>query len=273
MMQRSVSLTEGLREMVASGRLTQAMIPDDFQWLEAALGFAEQPSPPAPIVITESSLKKNFNDPPVTPRPPAPRSQVASLDCSIDDLLGEALRRHRHGLIRPLWADMPEGEEKQRWRLAGRALLDFSEAYKQAKPQSSSTREAESEQPPAPYFVPAVEEYGLREKITDAIRSNSSPTVETKGFHARNGRQAGYIVYEHDGLPGVVSEILDLFGLVDHSIATMPLNEPVLVFDEGTGDAAIIELRRPGEFRPFGNPRDPRPATHWRRLPPKGKRP
>ncbi|WP_159728324.1 hypothetical protein [Methylosinus sp. Ce-a6] len=113
----------------------------------------------------------------------------------------------------------------------------------------------------------------LRDAIAKIIRSCSSPTVERGGFHARNGSQAGYIVYEHDGLPGVQSGILDLFGLVDHPIATVPLNEPVLVFDAGTGDAAIIELRRPGEFCPFGSPRNPRPATHWRRLPPKGKRP
>lgn len=44
-------------------------------------------------------------------------------DRSIEDLLGEALRRHRHGLMRPLWADMPDGELKQRWRAAGMALL------------------------------------------------------------------------------------------------------------------------------------------------------
>jgi hypothetical protein len=48
-------------------------------------------------------------------------------DRSIDDLLGEALRRHRHGLIRPLWADMQEGPEKQAWRDEGRALLDFND--------------------------------------------------------------------------------------------------------------------------------------------------
>jgi hypothetical protein len=40
-------------------------------------------------------------------------------DRSIDDLLGEALRRHRHGDMRPLWADMPEGEIKRAWRRLG----------------------------------------------------------------------------------------------------------------------------------------------------------
>jgi hypothetical protein len=41
----------------------------------------------------------------------------------IDDLLGEALRRHRHGGIRPLWADMPEGDQKRAWRQLGMKLL------------------------------------------------------------------------------------------------------------------------------------------------------
>ncbi len=171
----SVSLTAGLREMIASGRLTEAMVPDDFRWLVEALDETER--------------------------------------------------------------DLVELDDRRR---------------------SSS------------WFGP--ETGDLREAIANIIRSNSSPTVERDGFHARNGRQAGYIVYEQDGLPGVLSGVLDLFGLVDHPIATMPLDERVLVFDEETGEAAIIERRRPGEFRPFGSPRDPRPATHWRRLPPKGKR-
>jgi hypothetical protein len=33
---------------------------------------------------------------------------------SIDDRLGEALRRIRHGLMRPLWADMDEAD-KEGW--------------------------------------------------------------------------------------------------------------------------------------------------------------
>lgn len=172
----AISLVDGLREMIASGRLTEDMIPDDFQWLEAALDEAQR--------------------------------------------------------------DLAELEDRRR---------------------SSS------------YFGP--ETGDLREAIANIIRTNSSPTIECDGFHARNGRQAGYIVYEHDGLPGIMSSLLDLFGLVDHPIATMPLDERVLVFDEETGEAAIIERRRPGEFHPFGSPRDPRPATRWRRLPPKGKRP
>lgn len=36
------------------------------------------------------------------------------------DYMGEAMRRYRCGLVRPLWADMPEGEEKERWRGQGR---------------------------------------------------------------------------------------------------------------------------------------------------------
>jgi hypothetical protein len=177
-MQRSVALVEGLREMIASGRLSEAMIPDDFQWLVEALNETER--------------------------------------------------------------DLVELEDRRR---------------------SSS------------WFGPETGE--LCDTIANVIRSNSSPTIAKagSGFHGRHGRQFGFIVYEQDGLPGVLSGILDLFGLVDHPIATMPLNQPVLVFDVETGDGAIIELRRPGEFRPFGHPCDPRPATHWRRLPPKGKRP
>lgn len=41
----------------------------------------------------------------------------------IDDLLGEALRRHRLGAIRPLWRDMPEGDQKHAWRRLGARLL------------------------------------------------------------------------------------------------------------------------------------------------------
>lgn len=36
-------------------------------------------------------------------------------DRDIDDRLGEALRRWRHGLVRPLWADLPEAD-KEGWR-------------------------------------------------------------------------------------------------------------------------------------------------------------
>jgi hypothetical protein len=43
---------------------------------------------------------------------------------SIDDLLGEALRRHRHGQIRPLWRDMPEGDQKKAWRRLGRRWIE-----------------------------------------------------------------------------------------------------------------------------------------------------
>lgn len=52
---------------------------------------------------------------------------------TIADLLGEALRRHRHGQMRPLWIDMPEGPEKQRWREKGRAQLDFNSVLGAAK--------------------------------------------------------------------------------------------------------------------------------------------
>jgi hypothetical protein len=37
----TISIISGLREMIASGRLTEVMIPDDFQWLVAALDDAE----------------------------------------------------------------------------------------------------------------------------------------------------------------------------------------------------------------------------------------
>lgn len=49
--------------------------------------------------------------------------------------------------------------------------------------------------------------------IANIIRSNSSPTLvrADDGFHGRNGQQSGYIVYEHDGLPGIVYQLLELF--------------------------------------------------------------
>lgn len=41
----------------------------------------------------------------------------------IEDLIGEALRRHRYGNIRPLWRDMQE-KDRVPWRArAGRTLL------------------------------------------------------------------------------------------------------------------------------------------------------
>jgi hypothetical protein len=43
---------------------------------------------------------------------------------TIADLLGEALRRHRHGQMRPLWADMPESEMKAAWRRLGLRWLE-----------------------------------------------------------------------------------------------------------------------------------------------------
>jgi len=49
---------------------------------------------------------------------------MVSEDRSIGDLLGEALRRHRHGLIRPLWADMPKSEQKAAWRRLGLRWLE-----------------------------------------------------------------------------------------------------------------------------------------------------
>jgi hypothetical protein len=77
--------------MIAAGRLTEAMIPDDFRWLIVALGETER---------------------------------AGGVDRSIADLLGEALRRRRHGQMRPLWADMPEGEMKAAWRRLGLRWLE-----------------------------------------------------------------------------------------------------------------------------------------------------
>lgn len=47
-----------------------------------------------------------------------------AIERPIDDLIGEALRRHRHGDLRPLWRDMPEGDNiKELWRGTARNLL------------------------------------------------------------------------------------------------------------------------------------------------------
>ena len=39
----SPTLTAGLREMIAAGRLTEDMIPDDYQWLLLALNEPRYP--------------------------------------------------------------------------------------------------------------------------------------------------------------------------------------------------------------------------------------
>ena len=41
----------------------------------------------------------------------------------ITDRLAEALRRYRHGLIRPLWADLPE-EDRDGWRNMAASFRD-----------------------------------------------------------------------------------------------------------------------------------------------------
>jgi hypothetical protein len=48
----------------------------------------------------------------------------------------------------------------------------------------------------------------LGESIANIIRMNSSPTRGAGDIH---GGQAGYIVYENDGLPFVVAGIIALF--------------------------------------------------------------
>jgi hypothetical protein len=59
-------------------------------------------------------------------------------DRSIEDLMGEALRRHRLGLIRPLWADMPEGDIKRGWRKRGMALLLDRAGAREPDPEKKS---------------------------------------------------------------------------------------------------------------------------------------
>ena len=36
-------------------------------------------------------------------------------DRPLNDILAECLRRHRYGLMRPLWADHPDDALKQEW--------------------------------------------------------------------------------------------------------------------------------------------------------------
>ena len=58
-------------------------------------------------IVTETSNNAAPNNQPA-------QICAASSERSIDDRLGEALRRIRHGLMRPLWADMP-GDQKDGW--------------------------------------------------------------------------------------------------------------------------------------------------------------
>ena len=48
-------------------------------------------------------------------------SNTAATGRDVTDRLGEALRRYRHGLVRPLWADLPE-EEREGWRSTAAAF-------------------------------------------------------------------------------------------------------------------------------------------------------
>lgn len=57
----------------------------------------------------------------------------------IDDLLGEALRRHRCGAIRPLWRDMPEGHHKRAWRRLGARMLAESSSVPAFDPRETSS--------------------------------------------------------------------------------------------------------------------------------------
>lgn len=53
----SISLTKGLREMIASGRLTEDMIPDDFQWLLLAIDEADEISLGAAVVANVAGAR------------------------------------------------------------------------------------------------------------------------------------------------------------------------------------------------------------------------
>ncbi len=57
--------------------------------------------------------------------PMAPDQPLIASDSDVLDRLGEALRRYRHGLMRPLWADMTEAD-KDGWRnLAATFVMDL----------------------------------------------------------------------------------------------------------------------------------------------------
>jgi hypothetical protein len=52
-------------------------------------------------------------------------AQIYAPDRDVLDRLGEALRRYRHGLMRPLWADMTEAD-REGWRnLAATFVMDL----------------------------------------------------------------------------------------------------------------------------------------------------
>jgi hypothetical protein len=67
-----------------------------------------------PIVTNNSSSAQQQNQP-----PPIGGPELRS----IDDRLGEALRRIRYGLMRPLWADMTESE-REYWRTTAAGLRE-----------------------------------------------------------------------------------------------------------------------------------------------------
>jgi hypothetical protein len=49
-----------------------------------------------------------------------PFTKDADVTRTKDDILGEALRRCKYGLMQPLWADIPEDQRKAAWRAEGR---------------------------------------------------------------------------------------------------------------------------------------------------------
>ncbi len=60
-----------------------AWLKDPFPPLEVDEPMSDYKPVPPPVVINEGSLKKNWNEPPTTPRPPPPKAQVAEFPSPI----------------------------------------------------------------------------------------------------------------------------------------------------------------------------------------------
>lgn len=86
--------------------LQPACVIDERCWSEDDIGACDECGAPSVEYIRADQITASQEAPPIGGR-------------SIDDRLGEAVRRYQCGLLRPLWADMDEGA-KDSWRTAAR---------------------------------------------------------------------------------------------------------------------------------------------------------
>jgi hypothetical protein len=65
--------------------------------------------------------------PPPDARTSRHRSPIGAPDRDVRDRLGEALRRHLHGLMRPLWSDMND-VDRELWHVTAESFVEIAES-------------------------------------------------------------------------------------------------------------------------------------------------